>query len=533
MQSQLMNPNRKLLVATMLAITVGVGGLLWQSQSSPQAAQAQVAAPAVKSPSDAAAHEQALGLSRAFRRASEVIVPTVVTIETRSKPVAHKEARKEREGSGRMSPRDNPLKGTPFEGLEEFFGDNGQFGHRFPGGDMPRSLTPRHSGTGSGVIIDPAGVILTNNHVVEGAGEVLVRLNDGREFTATDIKTDPQSDLAVVRIKGAGSLPAARLGDSNALEIGDWVLAVGNPFGLDSTVSAGIISGKGRELGSGQRTRFLQTDAAINPGNSGGPLVNIDGEVVGINTAIASNSGGYQGIGFAIPVNLAKWVTNQLVSTGSVQRAYLGVRIEQVNADLAEKFGVKRGDGVLVAEILPNSPAAAAGFKEGDLITEFAGVKVHTPRDLQEVVEQTKFESKQPVKVLREGKNLELDVVVKAMPASPDKLAGGRTQSDSSKSEGYFEESLGMQVTDMSADLAEKLGYQNFKGVLVTEVAADGLAADAGISEGMLILKVGNRPVTNIEQFKAAMKEQSPKDGIVFHVRSESGNRFLVTPKSK
>ena len=185
--------------------------------------------------------------------------------------------------------------------------------------------SPPHDGMGSGVIIDKSGIVLTNNHVVEGADTVTVRLSDGREFKATDIKTDPQTDLAVLHIKAKGDLPAAHLGNCDNLEIGDWVIAIGNPFGQEKTVTAGIISGKGRELGS-QRTKFLQTDAAINPGNSGGPLVNLDGEVVGINTAIASNSGGYQGIGFAIPINQAKWVTEQLIKNGSVSRAYLGVR---------------------------------------------------------------------------------------------------------------------------------------------------------------------------------------------------------------
>jgi serine protease Do len=531
-----MSPQRKGLAAALVAVTLVLGGVAWQIQGVGHLAQAQVAGPAINTPADSAAQQQATGLSRAFRKASEVILPTVVTIETRTKAPAPKENRKERDrsGNGQQFRGENPFKGTPFEGLEDFFGDNGNGmpGPRFHF-DSPRSA-PRHSGTGSGVIIDPSGIILTNNHVVEGAGEVTVRLHDGREFEATDIKTDPQTDLAVVRIKGAGTLPAARMGDSNALEIGDWVIAVGNPFGLDSTVSAGIISGKGRELGAGQRTRFLQTDAAINPGNSGGPLVNLDGEVIGINTAIASNSGGYQGIGFAIPINLAKWVTNQLVSTGSVRRAYLGVRIEQVNHELAEKFGVKRGDGVLVAEILPDSPAAAAGFKEGDVITEFAGVKVHGPRDLQEVVEQTKFDTKQTVHLMRDGKPMTLEVVVKAMPDNTDKQARSRSRGgDSDSNEGYFEKDLGLHVTDMSADLAEKLGFENFKGVLVSEVTPDSLAAEAGIREGMLILKVGNRPVSNVEEFKAAMKDQSVKNGVMFHVRTEGGNRFVVTPKVK
>ena len=219
---------------------------------------------------------------------------------------------------------------------------------------------------GTGVIVDKSGIVLTNNHVVNGADEVTVHLADGREFKAEEIKTDEQTDLAVLRIRGAGSLlEAATLGNSDDMQIGDWVLAVGNPFELEQTVSAGIISGKGRELGSVQRAKFLQTDAAINPGNSGGPLVNLEGEVIGINTAIASNTGGYQGIGFAIPSNKAKWVMNQLIKKGAVERAYLGVKIERRRASgVAEKLGVKPGEGVLVYEVMPKSPAAEAGFQE-------------------------------------------------------------------------------------------------------------------------------------------------------------------------
>ena len=271
---------------------------------------------------------------------------------------------------------ENPFKGTPFE---DFFNDRGGQQFNFQG---PQSV-PRSTGVGAGVIIDRSGTILTNNHVVDGATEVMVRLADGREFKATDIKTDPKTDLAVLHIKGAGDLPAAVLGDSDALEIGDWVIAVGNPFNQELTVSAGIISGKGRNLQDRKRTQYLQTDAAINPGNSGGPLVDLDGEVVGINTAIASSSGGFQGVGFAVPINQAKWVVDQLVHGGAVKRAYLGVIVGDIAGDLAEQLGVHRHQGVFVNEVLPDSPAAKAGLQEGDVITEYGGKHVGTPGELQ------------------------------------------------------------------------------------------------------------------------------------------------------
>jgi serine protease Do len=522
MQSWKFNARRPLVAVVALAAAVGLGSV-WQRQIT-----AEPPARGKQTQSDTAAQHEAKGISRAFRQAADEILPTVVTIETRTKAHAAAGDKFSHNEQGEM--QENPFKGTPFE---DFFGGNSPFSQGHPGGKSPRQFTPKKEGTGSGVIIDKSGIILTNNHVVEGADEVLVRLSDGREFKATDIKTDPQTDLAVLRVKADGSLPAATLGNSDELEIGDWVIAVGNPFGLDSTVSAGIISGKHRELGRGQRTRYLQTDAAINPGNSGGPLVNLDGDVIGINTAIASNSGGYQGIGFAIPINRAKWVTDQLIKSGIVSRAYLGVGIEMVNADLAQKFGVQRGEGVLVAEIFPNSPAVKAGFKEGDIITSFNGTAIKNPRDLQELVEQANLDSKQEVKVLRDGKSVTLEVVVKALPKDLGKVAGNESEENSaSPSAGFQSKELGMEVTNMTPEQAQSLGLKDYKGVLVSDVSPDGLAAEVGLREGMLILKVGKKPVENVDQFKQAVTSQSLKDGVLLLVRTEQGNRFIVI-KSK
>jgi len=288
---------------------------------------------------DSLATAQALvhanALSTAFRRAAEIATPSVVVVRSVVKP-------KQVKGRGRgPAARGNPFKGTPFE---DMFPEGVPEGFEF---GMPEGRMPGRSGVGSGVIVSDDGLVITNNHVVEGADEVVVELSDGREFEAAEIKTDPESDLAVVKLQGARGLPVAKLGDSDQLSIGDWVIAIGNPFELETTVSAGIISGKGRELGSIRRAQFLQTDAAINPGNSGGPLVNLAGEVVGINTAIASNSGGYQGIGFAIPVNLAKWVTGQLIDKGTVERAFIGVQMGPLDRRMAAKLGVGDRKGVL------------------------------------------------------------------------------------------------------------------------------------------------------------------------------------------
>ncbi|MBI3837794.1 MAG: Do family serine endopeptidase [Planctomycetia bacterium] len=468
------------------------------------------------------ARHHAEQLSEAFNNAAEIAMPSVVTIysKTKAHPVA-----KDRGGSNPFKGGDNPFKGTPFE---DFF--NGFNGRGFED-QIPRQMPRR--GMGSGVIIDKSGIVLTNYHVVDGADEVTVHLADGREFKGEDIKTDEQSDLAVVRISGAGTLPAAPLGDSDKLKIGDWVIAIGNPFELEQTVSAGIISGMGRELGDSgklKRTRFLQTDAAINPGNSGGPLVNLNGEVIGINTAIATSNGSFQGIGFAIPSNQVKWVMGQLIKKGSVDRAYLGVGIGEISPDLAKKFGAQRGEGVLVSEVYPNTPAAQAGFEAGDVISKFAGQKVKNPRDLQEMVERVPLDSTQQVEVLRDGKTKTLQVVAKALPKEFG--AVGRSirtdQGPSKHSDAFDAQDLGIEVSEMTPGQAEELAFKGYSGVLITHVDPDKVAADQGLREGMLIMKVGRTTVKNVDEFKAALKGESIKDGIVLHVRTRNGNRFVL-----
>jgi len=388
---------------------------------------------------------------------------------------------------------------------------------------------------GAGVIIDKSGIVLTNNHVVQGADEVIVHLPDGREYKAEDIKTDEQTDLAVLRIKASGDLPAAKLGDSDTMEIGDWVIAVGNPFELEQTVSAGIISGKGRELGSIRRAKFLQTDAAINPGNSGGPLVSLDGGVIATNTATATNNGSFPGIAFAIPSNMAKWVTNQLIKKGSVERAYLGVSIRELSGELAKKFGAKAGEGVLVGEVMPGTPADKAGFKDGDVVLQLGDQKVHNPRELQEIVERLPVDSKQTVEVLRDGKRQNLTVVLKPLPRSFG-LADRGQKEDEDESEpaaGFSSEKLGLSVSDLGRDEADKLGYKGRQGVIVTKVDPDGLAAEQGLREGMLITKIGKdasslHDVKSADDFEAAMKKLSLKEGVLLQVRTRQGSSFVV-----
>ncbi|MCA9121078.1 MAG: trypsin-like peptidase domain-containing protein [Planctomycetaceae bacterium] len=350
---------------------------------------------------ESSARSHAKSLSRAFRVAAEDAGPAVVTI--RSKFNLNRDDRAAAMNELLQDPR---------------------FRRRFPDGRPPVFPLPGEDGAdpgfgeqvGSGVVIDQSGIILTNNHVVEDADEVTVRFPDGAELTATEIKTDPSSDLAILRVENAAPLSAAKLGDSETLEIGDWVIAIGSPFELEATVSAGIISGKGRGIDKIRRGRLLQTDAAINPGNSGGPLVNLDGEVIGINTAIASNSGGYQGIGFAIPINRGKWVASELLEHGKVRRAYLGIRIGELTAQAAKQLVLPARAGVWVLAVVPESPADEAGISSDDVIVEFAGIPVRSPGDLQDVVEQKPIGSSQNIVVMRKGERIPLLVKMIALP---------------------------------------------------------------------------------------------------------------------
>jgi serine protease Do len=505
--------NSRVIVLLALLTALGLGTALQRSGAIGEEPRKEV---------NPTARRHAEELSEAFNNAAEITMPCVVTIYSKTK--AHPVAK----DHGRGNP--SPFKGgdNPFKGFEDFF--NGPNGRNF-GDQVPRQMP--HRGMGSGVIVDKSGIVLTNNHVVDGADEVTVHLADGREFKGEDIKTDEQSDLAVVRISGAGTLPAAPLGDSDKLKIGDWVIAIGNPFELEQTVSAGIISGMGRELGESgklKRTRFLQTDAAINPGNSGGPLVNLNGEVIGINTAIATNNGSFQGIGFAIPSNQAKWVMGQLIKKGSVERAYLGVGIDEITPDMAKQFGVPRGEGVLISEVHPDTPAAQAGFEDGDIITKFAGQKVKNRRDLQEMVERVPLGSTQQVEIVRNGKTESLQVVAKALPknfGTPSRSIRP-DQGSSKNSESFDAQDLGMEVSEMTPEAAEELGFKAYSGVLITRVEPDKAAAEQGLREGMLIMKVGRTAVKNVEEFKTALKRESIKDGIVFHVRTPMGNRFYL-----
>ena len=465
-------------------------------------------------------------LSKAFRQAAEKVLPSVVMITNSPRTQQQARSRAPAPDEGwREIPFGEGFRGSPFGDmfrnpeLRRYFKEMPSF---------PDPGMPPHGaqGIGSGVIVDPTGVILTNNHVVEGGGKITVRLHDGREFEAVEVKQDRKTDVAVLRIEGADGLQAAKLGSSDTTEIGDWVLALGQPFGLEGTVTAGIVSAKHRGIGITARENFIQTDAAINPGNSGGPLVNLDGEVVGINTAISSRSGGNQGVGFAIPVNLAKWVGGQLVENGSVHRAYLGVMIQPVTHQLAEQFGVKVHEGVLVTDVQPDTPAAKAGMKSGDVIVEFAGTRVATPQELQGLVERAEIGSKQPMVVLRDGKRVTLNVTVREQPEEYG-LADEAPQG-SQKAEPSRFEKLGIQLENLTAEVVEQLGVKADHGVVITEVRPGSPADQAGLATGMVIAQVNRQDVKSVEDFRKALEQQPLDKGVLLLARTPEGARFVV-----
>ncbi len=494
----------------------------YADNSAPQATAHPVTAQQAPDPT---ARNAAASLSKAFREAASRVSPSVVMITNTPAVVQRMQERKLRPNNDDEEDEvPFGFKGTPFGDMFK----NPEFRHFFKElPQMPDMPGRGRIGAGSGVIVDPDGTILTNNHVVAGGGNITVRLADGREFKAVDIKTDPKTDLAVLHIKDAGKLPAAKLGDSDKVEVGDWVLALGEPFGLEGTVTAGIVSAKGRGIGITAREDFIQTDAAINPGNSGGPLVNIDGEVIGINTAISSNTGGYQGVGFAIPIDLAKWVGGQLVKSGKVNRAYLGVAIQPVTQSLAEQFKVKVREGVLVTDIQPNTPAAKAELKSGDIIVEFAGKPVANPRQLQGIVEMVRPGSTQKLAIIRDGKRMTLDVVCAEQPANY-----GMNQDEISESTGNGEtsrfEKLGVQVENLTPQLAEKLGIKAEHGVVISDVQAGSPAAMVGLASGMVITQVDRQPVKSVEEFRKAVESKPLEKGLLMLVQSSKGSRFVV-----
>ncbi len=438
-------------------------------------------------------------------------------VETTQKAVVHIQVEKiYRTGSS----------GTPYNDPYDLFNDE-FFDQFFPGWRHNRSQPgqPREfkqQGAGSGAIVDKEGHILTNNHVVGEADKIKVRLFDGREFDAKIVGTDPLTDIAVIKIT-AENLDVIPMGDSDDIRIGETVIAIGNPFGLSHTVTMGIVSAKGRSnVDIADYEDFIQTDAAINPGNSGGPLINLNGEVIGVNTAIFTRSGGYQGIGFSVPINMAKNVMNQLVKNGKVSRGWLGILLQDISHDLRQALDLKNSKGALVAEVTEDSPAEKAGLKRGDVIIKYNGKMINNAGHLKNKVGLTFPNTEVKLDVIRKGKIKSLTVKLGTRP-SQAYASSGFTDTGNS---------LGMKVQNLTPDLAERFGYQRYKGgVVITNITPNSPAANAGLQVGYLVLEVNRAPIDNIKAFQKAIKSTSLEKGILLLIGTQNGAQYVIVKK--
>jgi serine protease Do len=392
-------------------------------------------------------------------------------------------------------PEDSPFK--------DFFDDF--FKKKQGGGDQPDGRTV--NSMGSGFIIDASGLVVTNNHVVEGAEAIQIHMQDGTIMKAELVGRDPKTDLAVIRVKPKGPLPVVAFGDSDKLRIGEWVIAIGNPFGLGGSVSLGIVSARNRDISAGPYDDFIQTDAAINKGNSGGPLFNLNGEVMGINTAIFSPSGGSVGIGFSVPANTAKTVVDQLVKYGETRRGWLGVRVQSMTDEIVESMGLSKNAGALVADVTEGSPGKTAGIEPGDVITEFNGRAIRDMKELPKAVASTDIGTSVVVKVIRKGKEMTFNVVIgrledgeKLVAADEKKKADGATATTVT--------ALGMTASTMTDELRERYKIEEkVKGAVITEITADGAAFEKGLEVGDVIMEAGGKPVTVAGDISAAIDE--------------------------
>jgi serine protease Do len=426
-----------------------------------------------------------------FINLAKKLGPSVVNVSTTSVRAS------ERRGS---SPRSN-------DPAEEFW-------QRFFGGQTPRG-PQRQSGVGSGFIVDADGTILTNYHVVDGAQKLSVTLSDGKSYDAKVIGRDQKSDIAVIKIDAGRSLPAAQLGDSDRLEVGEWVMAIGNPFGLDHTVTSGIVSAKGRNIGQGPYDNFIQTDASINPGNSGGPLINLRGEVVGINSAIFSQSGGNIGIGFAIPSNAVKELLPQLRDKGKVVRGFIGASVQRVSPEIAESLGINPVRGALVADLVKGGPAERAGVKVGDVIVEFDRRPIKDSADLPQQVARLAPGSAAPMKIIRDGKESTLSVTVSEM---------NETEVTASAQEGE----LGVTVQPLTPQLAENFGLERADGLVISAVKPGSAADEAGLRSGDVIVEINRQAVKSLADYNREIARTDKAKSVLFLVRRGQSSLFLA-----
>jgi len=438
---------------------------------------------------------------RSFTNLAKKMKPSVINIRS-TKLVKHP-------GRGLWGPF------APKSPYRDFFGD--EFFERFFGESPPKEF-PQNS-LGSGFIIDEKGYILTNNHVIEKADKIKVRLSDEQEFDAEVVGRDPKTDIALIKIESTKPLQSVTMGDSDKLQVGEWLIAIGNPFGLEHTVTAGIGSAKGRVIGSGPYDDFIQTDASINPGNSGGPLINMRGEVVGINTAIIA---GGHGIGFAIPINMAKQVLPQLKEKGEVTRGWLGVMIQQVTPELAKQFGLDKSEGALVARVIEDSPAERAGIKREDIIIEFDHKKIHKMSELPRIVANTPVGKQVEVKIIRQGREKNLKIEVGELKEEKVAKAGEFTT----------EKEFGLTVQGLTPEIARHLGISEKAGVLVSEVKVGSPAHEAGIRRGDIIKEIDRQPIEDLKGYRRQMTKLKGKNEILMLIQREE-NTFFVVLKRK
>jgi serine protease Do len=454
-----------------------------------------------------------------YRDVVKKVLPAVVSIEARAKA---------KPAVDRQTPRRRPRPDDPFV-PEEF--------RRFFEEMERRQLDPEESpalGLGSGFLIDPKGVILTNYHVVAGADQVEIQLKDGRKFLSKNIHGDRKTDLAIVKIDAKGSLPCLELGDSDSMEIGDRVLAVGAPFGLTGSVTAGIVSSKGRNgLNVNMYEDFIQTDAAINPGNSGGPLVNLEGKVIGINSAIKSRSGGFQGVGLAIASNFAKKIMQSLSKDGVVHRGYLGIQMAELKPDVAVRLDVKDQAGVVVEQVYDGTPAAKAGLQEGDIVTGMAGKPIKDGKTLQQSVLELPLGKPVALTVVRDGKPKNLQVTIEEQPSDFGYARAPRLRAPRADREDVNLDKVGLTVKDLTPELAQQLGYkETATGVVITSVEPGSPASEAGLGRGMLISRVDKQPVNSANAFQQMVAKGSLAKGLLLQVHSPQGGTTYVIVKA-
>jgi serine protease Do len=455
-----------------------------------------------------------------YRDVVKSVLPAVVSIQGKVNP---------RPATRRRSQRDNESSDQRSEAEEmfrRFFGQE----FRIPETDD----TPRPA-FGSGFVIDPKGVILTNYHVVNGQDQVEVHLQDGRTYTSSDIKSDQKTDLAIIRINAKDPLPYLALGDSDAMEIGDRVLAIGAPFRLAGTVTSGIISAKNRSLQVNMYEDFIQTDASINPGNSGGPLVNLAGQVIGINSAIKSGTGYWQGIGLAISSNMASSIVKALMREGVVHRGYLGVQVGDLTPDVASQLGLENMHGVVVAKVFDNSPAAKADIKEGDVITSIGGKAVNNSKDLQREVISLPLNQPEPLRLYRDGKEIDKHVTILEQPASYGLAAARpRRPRGSDDSQSIRLDKIGMDVSDVTPELAQEAGFkEDARGAMITHVDDNSAASEQGLQSGWLVTKANKKPVTSAGQLQEIVDKASLENGLLIQVQLPDGSTaYRVLKKS-